>query len=103
MKSTLAITLFAALLGALPAAAGNPPKPAQRSIDGEAEYKANCTRCHMAIHTYSARSERTMISHMRVRANLTKDEADAIFRYMSGYDQKPKAAPTNSAKGAVTQ
>jgi hypothetical protein len=45
---------------------------------------------------------RTMISHMRVKANLTKDEADAIFRYMSGDDQQPKVASTNS-KGAVTR
>jgi mono/diheme cytochrome c family protein len=103
MKSTLAIALFASFLGALPAAAGNPPKPAQRSIDGEAAYKANCTRCHMAIHTYSARSERTMMSHMRVRANLTKDEADAIFQYMSGHDQQPAAAPTKPVKGTVIQ
>ena len=105
MKSTLAIALFASLLGALPAAAGNPsPKSAQRTIDGEAAYKANCTRCHTSIHTYSARSMRTMIIHMRVKANLTKDEADAIFRYMSGDDQQQsKVASTNSAKGAVTQ
>jgi mono/diheme cytochrome c family protein len=103
MKSALAIAFFASLLGALPAAAGTPSsKPAQRSLDGEAAYKANCTRCHTSIHTYSSRSMRTMINHMRVRANLTKDEADAIFRYMSGDDQ-PKVASTNSAKRAVTQ
>jgi hypothetical protein len=100
MKSTLAIAFLASLLGALPAAAGNgSPKPAPRALDGEAAYKANCTRCHTSIHTYSARSMRTMISHMRVRANLTKDEADAIFRYMSGDGQQPNVASTNSAQG----
>jgi cytochrome c5 len=101
MKSTLAIAFLTSLLMAVPAAAGNPSKtPHSHEIDGEAAYKANCTRCHIAIHTYSARSERTMISHMRVRANLTKDEADAIFQYMAG-EQKPKAAPTHTAKGAA--
>ena len=96
MKSKSAIVFLASFLTALPAAAGNPSKtPRKHGIDGEAAYKANCTRCHIAIHTYSARSERTMISHMRVRANLTKDEADAIFHYMEG------AAPTHIAKGAV--
>jgi hypothetical protein len=105
MKSTLAITFFASLLGALPAAAGSAcSKSGPCPMDGEAAYKANCTRCHTSIHTYSARSMRTMISHMRVKANLTKDEADAIFRYMSGDDQQQsKVASTNSAKGAVTQ
>src|SRR5947209_5957806 len=104
MKSTLAIAFFAALLGALPAAAGSPsPKSAQRALDGEAAYKANCTRCHTSIHTYSSRSMRTMISHMRVRANLTKDEADAIFRYLSGDDRQQNVASTNSPRGTVTQ
>jgi mono/diheme cytochrome c family protein len=104
MKSALAIAFLASLLGALPAVAGNSsPKPAQRTLDGDATYKANCTRCHTAIHTYSARSMRTMINHMRVKANLTKDEADAIFRYLSGDDQQPRVASTNSAKGTVTQ
>jgi mono/diheme cytochrome c family protein len=104
MKSALAIAFFASLLAALPAAAGNSsPKAAQSTLDGDATYKANCMRCHTAIHTYSSRSMRTMINHMRVKANLTKDEADAIFRYLSGEDQQSKVAATNSAKGAVTQ
>jgi len=104
MKSALAVAFFASLLGALPASAGNSsPKPGQRALDGDATYKANCTRCHTSIHTYSPRSMRTMINHMRVKANLTKDEADAIFRYLSGDGQESRVAATNSAKGTVTQ
>ena len=97
MKSTLAIAFLASLLGVVPAMAGNSSaKPARPGVDGEAAYKANCMRCHTSIHTYSARTMRSMISHMRVRANLTKDEAEAIFHYMIGDDQ-PKVASTTGA------
>jgi mono/diheme cytochrome c family protein len=104
MKSAIVGVFFVFLLGALPAAAGDSSsKSAQPPVDGDAAYKANCMRCHTAIHTYSARSMRTMILHMRVKANLTKDEADAIFRYLSGDDQQPKVASAKPAPGTVTE
>ena len=55
-------------------------KPA---LDGELMYKNHCTRCHETIRTYSPRSMRTMVTHMRVRATLTKPEAQAIFKYLA--------------------
>jgi hypothetical protein len=54
-------------------------KPA---IDGEDAYKAHCTRCHIAIHSYPPRTMATVMNHMRVRANLTGDEAKAILQYL---------------------
>lgn len=46
-------------------------------------YKANCTRCHAEVPMMSSRKTRTIIQHMRVRANLTKDEAEAILEYLN--------------------
>lgn len=46
-------------------------------------YKANCTRCHAEVPVFSARRTRTVVQHMRVRGNLTKDEAEAILEYLT--------------------
>ena len=46
-------------------------------------YKANCTRCHSEIPKLDERRTRTIIRHMRVRANLTQDEGQAILEYMT--------------------
>lgn len=46
-------------------------------------YKANCTRCHAEVPLSSSRKTKTIIQHMRVRANLTKDEAEAILEYLN--------------------
>jgi mono/diheme cytochrome c family protein len=104
MKSAFAAVIFASLLGVIPATAGNSPsKPAPPAVDGDAAYKANCMRCHTSIHTYAPGSMRTMILHMRVKANLTKDETDAIFRYLSGEDKQSKVASANSNERTITE
>lgn len=46
-------------------------------------YKSNCTRCHAEVPQMGTRRTRTVINHMRVRADLTKDEAEAIFEYLN--------------------
>lgn len=102
MRSAFAAVLFASLLGA-PATAGNAPSKSPQAVDGDAAYKANCMRCHTAIHTYAPGSMRTMILHMRVKANITKDQADAIFRYMTGDDKDPKIASANSEQRTLSQ
>ncbi len=47
-------------------------------------YKSNCTRCHAEVPTVGSRKTKTIIQHMRVRSNLTKDEAEAILEYLGG-------------------
>src|SRR5215469_8521620 len=42
-------------------------------------YKSNCTRCHAEVPKMDTRRTRTIVQHMRVRANLTRDEAEAIL------------------------
>lgn len=46
-------------------------------------YKQNCTRCHSEVPPVSARRTKTIVRHMRVRANLTPDEAQAILQYLT--------------------
>ena len=46
-------------------------------------YKQNCTRCHNEVPKLAPRSTKTIMRHMRVRANLTKDEAQAILEYLN--------------------
>lgn len=45
-------------------------------------YKSNCTRCHAEVPKLDPRRTKTIMRHMRVRANLTKDEAEAILDYL---------------------
>jgi hypothetical protein len=53
-------------------------------IDPDDAYKNNCMRCHAAVRQYSPRQTATIVTHMRVRANLTEEEARAILEYLAG-------------------
>src|SRR5215472_564644 len=46
-------------------------------------YKSNCTRCHAEVPKMGTRRTKTVVQHMRVRANLTQDEAEAILEYLN--------------------
>lgn len=46
-------------------------------------YKQNCTRCHSEVPKVNERMTKTILKHMRVRANLTRDEAKAILEYLT--------------------
>lgn len=61
-----------------PAAPGKSKPP----INADLAYKANCTRCHVAPRKFSDRATVTILRHMRVRANLTEEEAEAILKYL---------------------
>ena len=84
MKKSI-YTLCVIFLWSLLAAAADPAKPPQqdRTPDGEAAYKTNCTRCHNTPPSLTARQTRVVVSHMRVRANLTATDANAILRYLA--------------------
>jgi hypothetical protein len=79
MKRTL-IFAFVCLL-ALPVFAGSHKKT---PIDPDDAYKNNCMRCHSAVRHYSPRMTATIVNHMRVRANLTAEETQAILQYLNG-------------------
>lgn len=66
--------------------------------EGAQVYSANCGRCHNA----RASTERTdadwipIVMHMRVRANLTRAQADAVLAYLQATN-----APERSASGSA--
>ncbi len=53
------------------------------AFDPDDAYKANCTRCHVAPRRFPERKMATIMRHMRVRANLTEEEAKGILRFLT--------------------
>ena len=53
------------------------------AFDGEQVYKNNCNRCHITIRTYPETMSRSIVRHMRIKAQLTKPEADAVLKYLA--------------------
>jgi cytochrome c1 len=78
MKSILLLILASVCV--LPALADN---HAKKPVDADEVYKNNCMRCHSAVRQYSPRMTATIVNHMRVRANLTAEETQAILRYLT--------------------
>jgi mono/diheme cytochrome c family protein len=59
------------------------PRPAALAADGEQVYQSNCTRCHNTPPAMTGRQTRVVVRHMRVRANLVADQADAVLQYLA--------------------
>lgn len=53
------------------------------TVDPDDAYKNNCMRCHSAVRQYSPRMTATIAMHMRVRANMTAEEMEAILQYLT--------------------
>jgi cytochrome c2 len=51
--------------------------------DGEKKFQQNCSRCHNAPEGFTPRISGTIIRHMRVRASLSKQDAEAILRFLN--------------------
>ena len=89
LKSRLAagLAMIAALIVAvasLALAKDADVKPAKKKLTGEQLYAINCNRCHSERYP-TERTEaqwKTLMLHMRVRANLPADQAKAILKYM---------------------
>lgn len=58
-------------------------KNIRKNFSPDDVYKSNCTRCHAEVPKYDVRREKTILRHMRVRANLTGDEAKALLEYLT--------------------
>lgn len=59
------------------------PAKAGNAVDPDQAYKANCSRCHLAPRKFPEGKIATIMRRMRVRANLTDKEAEAILRYLT--------------------
>ena len=51
--------------------------------DGNQVLIENCARCHEAPPPFPAQISGTVVRHMRVRANLSEAEAEALLRFLN--------------------
>ena len=60
------------------------PKNAPRKLSGAELYSMNCNRCHQERYPTerTAAQWRTILLHMRVRANLPDEQARTILQYL---------------------
>jgi len=66
--------------------AGSQKKPAQKPLpvnDGERVFAQNCSRCHNPPDGFSPRIAGSVVRHMRVRANLSEQDAQAVLRFFN--------------------
>jgi hypothetical protein len=89
VKKSLLVSFFCLLPS--PLLAQN--KPGKMAVDPDTAYKNSCMRCHSAVQQYSPRRTTTIVTHMRVRANLTEEETLAILQYL-----QDNAGPRSAAK-----
>lgn len=95
MKQLLTSVLLLCLC-ASPLLAGNNPKKV--AVDPDDAYKNNCMRCHAAVRQYSPRQTATIVMHMRVRANMTAEETQAILEYLTESEPAKTAASAASER-----
>ena len=59
-------------------------KPAPKKLTGAELYAINCNRCHPERYAteWTSAQWKTIMSHMRVRANLPASQAKAILKYL---------------------
>ena len=74
-------------------------KDGRHPIDPDDAYKNNCMRCHTSTQQYSPRKTQTIVMHMRVRANLTQEEAEAILKYLTVDSSAPVAKGKKESDG----
>jgi cytochrome c5 len=56
---------------------------ADHQTDGERVFEQNCSRCHNAPQGFSPHISGTIIRHMRVRASLSKEDEQALLRFLN--------------------
>lgn len=92
------IYLSLLLLGAIPVLSqtGSPkPTPAAgqqtksnavhgtQKVDGQQVFEQNCSRCHNTPPGFSPSISVAVARHMRVRAGLSQEDAQAILRFLN--------------------
>ena len=100
--AALGLTLLASVVylassglvsGADPQATNTPPtrvkkeskrKPSATKLDGAQLYAINCSRCHPERYPmeFNSAQWKTLMLHMRVRANLPAKQAKEILKYL---------------------
>jgi cytochrome c5 len=57
--------------------------PGTHERDGQQVFDQNCSRCHTTPQGFSPRISGTVARHMRVRAGLSKEDEQAILRFLN--------------------
>lgn len=99
--SMFTVSLAAGLLFAASASAQAPNAVA----NGAVVYGRSCARCHnlRAPSERSDREWRVIVSHMRSRANLTRDDARSVLAFLraTNGDDAPASASVNATPGVT--
>jgi cytochrome c5 len=66
-----------------PQKASSTSRVSEKEHDGQKVFEQNCERCHNAPQGFSPRISGTVSQHMRVRANLSKADTQALMRFLS--------------------
>jgi cytochrome c5 len=60
------------------------PKPGPQHTDnGQRVFEQNCSRCHATPSGFPPRISGTIVMHMRVRASLSQEDAQALLRFFN--------------------
>jgi cytochrome c5 len=59
------------------------PVHGSQKSEGERVFDENCSRCHNAPEGFSPRISGTIVRHMRVRANLSEKDEQALLRFLN--------------------
>lgn len=51
--------------------------------DGQKVFEQNCSRCHNTPQGFSPRISGTIVRHMRVRAGLSREDEQAVLRFLN--------------------
>jgi len=55
----------------------------QSPTEGERAFRQNCSRCHDAPESFPPQISATIVRHMRVRANLSREDERAILKFLN--------------------
>jgi hypothetical protein len=88
--SILTATLLIAGAASVQGQTGQTTPPAKKTeqrakpkLSPDQAYRANCTRCHSELPKVDPAAMKTILMHMRVRANMPKDQARAVVDYLT--------------------
>jgi cytochrome c5 len=57
--------------------------PGKTGDDGQRVFEANCSRCHNTPEGFPPRISGTVVKHMRVRASLSRQDEEALLRFLN--------------------
>lgn len=58
------------------------PSP-QKEDEGQKIFEQNCSRCHNAPEGFPPRISGTVVRHMRMRANLSREDEQKLLRFFN--------------------